>query len=223
MPGLSDKAVLEIDLDNRTGVFEFRGGLGESGEVTREFILSNRGQYLRQAFDLASGAIDDIQDADFERRRGYHVDGGAGEHSFSISFEAGFNDGRWGDGSTDPTNPDDVTQYDAAGCGPLDQKQILEHYLAEARTDSGGRARLYHGQFTDGTYATTAGAFGEPLVVAISEARIEWDGGDSPSSIEGTIELTRTALLPEIEEALNGVQEAIDDAVDELADYVPDV
>ncbi|MFT8175926.1 hypothetical protein, partial [Salmonella enterica] len=73
----------------------------------------------------------------------------------------GAQDDTWGDGSTDPNDPADVSKYDATGSDPQAMKEVLEWYITQPRHGSTGNARLYVGEWSDGTYASTAGAFGE--------------------------------------------------------------
>ncbi|AFZ74569.1 hypothetical protein [Natronobacterium gregoryi] len=218
-PGLSDKAVLEIDLDDTTGVFELTKEISDNAEINRSYLIGDRGQYIREAYDIGSNLIDDgiIESTDFDRREGYHADGGAGDQVHSLSFETGYGNNQWGDGSSNPDDPDDITLYDATGCPPLAQKQILEHYLSQARIDSSGQARLYWGQWTDGTHAAEAGVFDQPMYVTIPEASPSWEGGDSTSSMEGSLQVKRVALFPDVD-----VVGAAENALEELGELISD-
>lgn len=218
MPGLRNRAILEIDLrdsndDLHTGVFELREDLSDTGEVTKQFLLSNRGQYIREAYDIGTDILpDDVAEADLEDRKGYHVDGGTGMYTESLDFTAGSQDAQWGDGSTDPDDPSDLNKYDATGADPTALKQVLEWYVSQARTGSGGPARLHIGEWTDGTYSDSAGVFDRPMPVAIKETNITKDP-DDPSAIEGTIELAWTAVFPDVD---------VQGTIDEAAELVPD-
>lgn len=221
MTGLRNKAVLEIDLEDssgtvHTGVFELREDLNDTGGVARQFLLSNRGQYIREAFDIGTDLLpEEITDADLENRRGYTVDGGAGEYTQRLTAKAGDRDAQWGDGSTDPNNPDDISKYDATGSDPTAQKQIFNWYASQAKTDSMGQARLHLGEWTDGTHSSTAGVFGKPLAVAITETEVTKDPED-PSALDVTIEGVWTAVFPDAV-----VQEA-QDVVDNIAELIPE-
>ena len=221
MPGLREKAVLEIDLEDsdgntHTGVFELQEDLNDSGAVNKTFLLSNRGQYIREAFDIGTDLIpDDIANADLENRRGYHVDGGSGEYTERLTAKAGDQDAQWGDGSTDPNDPADISKFDATGCDPIVQKQIFEWYSLQAKTDSMGQARLHIGEWTDDSYTAESGVFGKPLTVAIRETEVTLDP-DDPSALDVTLEGVWTAVFPEavVEEAL--------DIIDEIAELMPE-
>jgi len=221
MPGLRNKAVLEIDVQDqngstRTGVFVLQEDLQQSGSVSKRFLLSNRGQYIREAVDIGTEILsDELNDTDFEDRRGYHVDGGAGTYAQSLAAKAGDRDVQWGDGSTDPDDPSDVTKYDATGADPIAQKQILEWYISQSGTDSRGQCRLYIGEWADGTHAQLAGAFGKPLVLAIIESNVGLDP-DDPSALDVTIEGEWTAVLPDA-----AVAEA-ESLVENISEIIPD-
>lgn len=222
MTGLRNKAILEIDLEDsdgttHTGVFELREDLTDSGNVNKLFLLSNRGQYIREAFDIGSDYLpDEISSIDSENRRGYFVDGGAGTYSRQLSGKAGDRDAQWGDGSTDPNNPDDINRYDATGCDPIAQQQILEWYVAQAKTDSLGQARLHIGEWTDGTHGTDAGVFSKPLTVAVQEVETTKDT-DDPSSFEVMLDLAWTAVTPEA--FVDEVNNWIDDIAESIPEY----
>lgn len=219
MTGLPDRAVLEIQLTDandqqRTCVFEFREDLERSTSTTHQYLLGNRGQYLREAVDLGSDVLGvDLPEAN--NRRGYHVDGGAGVVQITLTATGGDRDVRWGDGSSDPNDPNDVTKYDAAGCGPQAQMDVLDWVSSQAKTDSANAARLYTGQFSDGTYAGTPGAFGKPRAIAIRELATS-NAPDDPNAFTITFEGIWTALFPTA--ALDEVQGAID----ELAENIPE-
>ncbi|WP_254768237.1 hypothetical protein [Salinilacihabitans rarus] len=218
MPGLRDTAVLEIDLDDSTtGVFELQEDLTDTGTVQKQYLLSNRGQYLREAYDIGVDLLpDEVEEADLEDRKGYHVDGGAGGYQEQLSFKAGAEGAQWGDGSTDPTNPDDIAKTDATGADPVAMKQVFEWYVTQSRSDSRGGCRLHIGEWTDGSHSTEAGVFGQPLPVAITEATVTYDP-DDPGAIEVTLELEWTAVFPDVD-----LQGAINDGLDDLAELIPD-
>ena len=209
MVGLRNKAVLEIDLqdgsgDTRTGEFHIREDLNASGEVTKQFLISNPGQYIREAADVLP---QDITDEEAESRRGYTIDSGGGTYAERIDAKAGDRDAQWGDGSSDPDDPADITKYDATGCDTQAQKQIFQWYISQAKTDSLGKARLHIGEWTDGSHSD-AGVFGKPLVIAIREANISRDP-DDPGTLELSLECVWTAVLPEdvVDEAQQSVDE----------------
>jgi len=217
---LRTRAVLEIDLEDdsgatRTGVFELKEDLETTTEITRKYLLSNRGQYLREAYDIGSDFQDALPGGDLTNRRGYHVDGGAGAFVVNLSATGGDRDLSWGDGSTDPDDQSDVSRYDATGADPLAQQQILEWYVSQAKTGSLGQARLYWGEWSDGTHASSTGAFGKPLVVALNELTTS-DPPDDASAFSVDITAAWTALFPDA-----AVAEA-QKLIDEIAAKVPE-
>lgn len=214
-PGLTNRAILEIDVKDdsgttRTGAFHLQEDLEDTGVVSKQYLLSNRGQYLREAYDVAADVIPEAQTADLESRRGYHVDGGAGQYTQQLDVSISSDEDPWGDGSADPTNPDDISKYDASGdCDLTTKKQIFEWYVTQSKTGSLGQARLYIGQWSDGTYADAAGVFGKPLATAIHETSVTRDP-DEPSCLKVVIEGQWTAVFPEaaVDEALDQLEKA---------------
>jgi hypothetical protein len=219
MSGLRNKIVLEIDIQDadgttRTGVFPLQEDLTTTGEVSRTYLMSNRGAYIRQIYDVGTDLLpDEVTDAELEDRKGYHVDGGAGSYGQTITATAGPGDDPWGDGSAAEGA---FNKYDASGDVELVvKKQVLEWYLAQAKSDSRGETRLHIGEWTDGSHGTDAGVFGEPMPVAIPEGSVERDA-DDPSALSVTLECAWTALFPD------NVIESTTDALDELASKIPD-
>ena len=216
-PGLTDRAILEIDLDDasgitHTGAFSLQEDFQDTGTVAKQYLLSNRGQYLREAYDIAGDAISDEQTADLEHRRGYHVDGGAGQYTQQLEVTVSPDEDPWGDGSTDPADPTDISRFDASGeCDLTAKKQIFEWYVSQSKTGSLGQARLYVGQWSDGTYATNAGVFGRPLAVAIHETSVTRDP-DEPAALNVVIEGQWTAVFPEavVDDAATAAKDAAD-------------
>jgi len=222
---LRNKCILEVDLrdsdgDLRTAAFAIREDLNDTSEVTRQFLLGQRGQYLRKIWDIGSDILpDDIADAlpeeiataDLENRKGYHIDEGAGEYSFQLSGKISADESPWGDGSA---AAGDYNKYDASGENPLIvKKQIFDWAMAQTQSDSRGSTRLYLGEWSDGTYAESAGVFGEPLAVAIPESSVTNDP-DDPSALEVTLTCRWTALLPK-----NAIQDTLDEAAELIPDY----
>ena len=220
---LRDRAILEIDLrgENRTGVFEFRE-VEDTREITREFIMSQRGQYVNEIWDFMfeHDGIGDLPEPEgVQRRAGYHIDGAAGSDTVAISFTAALDqDLRWGDGSSDPDDPEDYSEFDAQGSHVLVKRQVLAYYLREARTDSGGQARLHIGEWTDGEYSDDEGVFGEPINIVIPEASME-RSENSPATIEGRLEVVRTSVVPDFAQELDDV---VEDVVDVVESIIPD-
>jgi hypothetical protein len=214
---LRERAVLEIDIVDdsgaeRTCVFELREDLEVTTSTTKTYLIGNRGQYLREAVDLGSDVLGiDLPEAD--NRRGYHVDGGAGVETITIEATGGDRGLQWGDGSTDPNDPADVSQYDATGCDPGAQRDILDWIVSQAKTDSASPARLFHGEWSDGTHAGDAGAFGKPRAVAIREATLP-NPPDESSAFNATIEMIWTDVFPSA--SVDDAQQAIDELLNEV-------
>ncbi|QLH80991.1 hypothetical protein [Halosimplex pelagicum] len=218
MPGLRDKAILEIDLRDesgnvRTGKFFLQEDLNDSSELSKLFLLSNRGQYISEAFDVASDQIpDDILEGETENRRGYHVDGGAGTFGYNLTANVGPEEDPWGDGSAAAGA---VNRYDASGDVALvAKKQVLEWYVGQAKTDSGNPARLHVGEWTDGSHGTDVGAYEHPLTVAITELNIDNDP-DKPSAFNATITVEWTTPWA-------GAVDWAQDVVDDIAEIIPE-
>jgi len=220
---LRSTAVLEIDgFDDRTGVFHLKDDFSDREEINREYVVSEAGQYLRYGADIVSDFTpDDIADTDFDAREGYHIDGGAGSQTWTLSFQHSVDDPslQWGDGSSNPDDPEDYSKYDATGCHPLVAKQIFGNWLRLNSTDSRASARLHWGEYSDGTHGGD-GLF-DPVPVTIDNATLAKDESD-PSVFEGTLELTRTAEIPGLEDALDDIQDAIDDLVSDIGEVVTD-
>ena len=216
---LTNRIVLEVDIHDeddqlRTGTFALQEDLNRTGEVARDYLMGSRGNSIRQIVNIGSDLLpDDLAGIDLDDRKGYWVDGGGGEYRQTITGKAGPTDDPWGDGSA---AAGEYSKYDASGDVPLVMKQqVFEWYLAQARSDSLGRTRLHIGGWTDGTYSTNAGVFGQPLAVAIPEARVE-DDPDEPSKLSVTLECSWAALFPE------NVLESAEDIYAEAAELIPD-
>lgn len=219
---LQNRAILEIDgagdYADRTGVFVLREDLDDTETIEPTHLVGNRGQYISELYEQATGLdpTDILPESDQPRRAGYHLDGGAGEDEWTISgtTAAGDPDEQWGDGSTDPDDADDVSSFDATGCHPTAKRDILGAWIAQNRIDSGGQARLYRGEWSDGTYADEPGAFNEPITVAVQNAQLQRESGDS-SAASITIELVRTTSVPDI-------TDQAEDIVDAVGDFITD-
>lgn len=223
---LTDRVVLEVEQipgADSDAAFEFRTDLETTDTLDRKFVLSESGQYLREAHDILPDAVTDpISDAEFDRGEGYHIDGGARTDTKSITATRGVEEAlQWGDGSaTDGPTQTDVPM--PAGDEPADIDAMIDvfnHWLNETRSDSGGQTWLHIRHHTDGSYSGEPGVFGEPIRVAVLEHTIE---KEDETEIEISLECVRTAHLPDVQEALDGVEDAINDAVAELSDVTPD-
>lgn len=217
MTGLSDRAVLEIDIvdsegTKRTCIFELQEDLEIAPATTASYLIGNRGAVLREAVSIGSDllGVEGIPQAD--RRRGYYVDGGGGVANITISATGGDRNKQWGDGSSDPDDADSITKYDATGCDPQTQVDILDYVISQSKGDSASSgARIYYGQWTDGTHAATAGVYGKPRVLAIQEVSFQ-NPSDDPSAFSVTIEANWAAVFPaaSVDEAQDAVEELLE-------------
>mgnify|MGYP006282147833 FL=1 len=219
---LHNKAVLEVQAFNRTGVFEFREH-EPTRELTKSFLVGGRGQILSELYSQATDLdpTDILPDADPPRRAGYFVDAGAGRNQFTISATVGVGDEdlQWGDGSS---AAGEANQYDATGeVNPAAKRDVIFRWLAEARSDSGGQVQLYTGEWSTGEYADTAGVFNQPKPVALLSVRAE-KPKDDPAVVPYTFEFEEVAPVPNIDELTEGFTDAAEQAVAELGGLISD-
>jgi len=196
---LRNKAVLELVGDPVTapdgtdaagaGVFHLPA-TEDTTEFDKQMLIGNRGQALQELFSLAP-----IGGGQGANGAGYNLDFGQGLQTFQLSFKL-VQDGdpvdpdQWGDGSGTPP-------LDATGEHRQTQLQTLSFWARTTRTGSARTAKLYWGDWTDGTYAASAGAFGRPIDVRIMSVTAPYLR-DSPSLSTPQIEFARTATVPEI-------------------------
>lgn len=203
---LTEKAYLVVDDGTTEGVFELKIGLEETSTLEKQYIMSNRGQFITAVYEEIFGS-DNAPDLEgVERRRGYHIDGGAGDWEEQLEFQTGLEDVTWGDGSADP-------ERDASGpdVHPVTRKQVMEYWISRTRTDSSNPGKLYYGEWTDGRFEGTSGAFGRPMNVSIRDFSISApELREDVNTMEGQITVTRTALFPE----------SITDRIDEVRDVL---
>ena len=220
---LETKAILEIDgnfgpYDGETGVFVFREDLEDTEELDHNHLVGNRGQYVAEIYDQVTDLTDLVEGPDErDRRAGFHLDGGAGEDVWTITANTAVDDPdeQWGNGETDPSDPSDITQLDGTGGSPTAKRDILGAWAAQNRIDSSTPARLYRGEWSDGTHADAAGVFGGPVPVVVQDTRLQRTAEDAARS-EIVVTLVRTSNLPNIDDAVDDITEALDD---EVPDY----
>ncbi|GAA1280119.1 hypothetical protein GCM10009725_30030 [Aeromicrobium tamlense] len=217
---LSDRVVLEIDPitdDGDEAAFILQTDLETTDELSRSYVVAERGQYVTETFDVLPDQLTDpVADVDFSRRAGYHLDGGAGSDTITISANRGAEEeAQWGDGSASGES----TMYDAVPDDLDAQVDVLRHWLNETRSDSGGQTRLHIREHTDGSYSDEAGVFGEPITVAIQDHTIQ---KEDHATISVTLTVVRTETVPDASDALDGIEDAIDDLVDAVGEYTPD-
>lgn len=225
--GLYNTAYLEIDDGlGSEAVFELREVETPSGELTRSFIMGDRGQYISEINSLVKQSAGfNVAPASLDRRTGRWLDGGAGNWAETIIFRTGLEDIQWGDGSGGQGR-ENITQTDASGgdVRPLTRLQILKYWLAQVRSDSYGYTRLHWGEWTDGSFDeyrdgeyvnVEAGVYERPMVVAIEQFS---HSKDEVSSFEGTLTMNRAKPMPN---AIDGVAQFIrENAIGEDPDYL---
>ena len=169
----------------------------------------------RQLTDADPSEI--LPDTDLDRRSGFWLDAGAGSNRFQYTAAVGQSDDslRWGDGSSAPGS---ATPYDAAGdVSALTKRDVLYRWLT-ARADSGGQMRLYTGEWSDGTYADSAGVYGEPIPVALLSVRT--DAPPDEPDVTYTFEFAKVSTVPDIDAAVEDFTEGAADAVDAVGDMI---
>lgn len=186
-----------LDLEDSQGVatFEMQVGFTTQGETEKRFLMGDEGfgQYVTEIFNQLDvlGEVDSTVD----RRAGFYLDGGAGMITESLNFKTGLDDVTWGDGSGG-TGEANVTPRDASGPGikAATRKHIFDLWVARSLTDSRNPARLYFGEWTDGSKAqhSEAGAFNQPMPCAVKRVttNLPDPNDDDKVSLEGTIELS---------------------------------
>lgn len=215
---LSDKAYIEIERSSGTNAtFEIWEGLEHSESLTKSYVMGARGQYIQEIVNqtpLTGGIVEG-------RRRGYWIDGGAGDWGQELSFEVSPKGIQWGDGSGG-TGPSNVTKTDASGEGvaAISRKNIFTYWISTTKSDSGGTTTLHHGEWTNGNIAhvsgVSAGAFGQPMPVAIQQMDFSGPGKDQPGVAECRLEVSNVDLwggkqTPEwAEDAVGAAQDAAD-------------
>lgn len=209
---LTQTAYLTVTDDNdNEAIFEFNRGFRPTGELQKNFIMSNRGQFIQEVYreliDDSDASAPELEGA--SRRKGFTIDGGAGLWTQTFEFETGIENEsiQWGDGSAND-------RLDASGADihPITRKDIVENWLGRTRTDSLRPAKFYYGEWTDGRFEGEAGAFNEPMFVSVDEYNIQApDINQNVNSIEGTITLSRVALaIDAIEKIGDDIENAVD-------------
>jgi len=192
------RAVFVIAIGDKLATFCIRNNLTLEGSFTRDFLLGDRGGILNE---VARRLDSENNDA----REGFFLDSGQGAKRQTLSAELVANSNaadalQMGDGSSDPTDPDDTTQFDATGSHPVSQAQVFDYVVSEARTDSDTPARLHIGEWSDGTQIE-AGAFGRPLDVVIKET--EWrKAEDDASTVRYTVTVQTAASFEQAADAI---------------------
>lgn len=212
-----ERVVLELNADvdpnnagKDKGVFELMGNLQVTEAGQTRFLVGGRGAVINSVTrSLLNAASRGQLDAGTVKRRGYHLDLGAGRHTFDINFlgwegaQADTDDDgtkeylQWG--NTD--DPNNVTAGDATGAdSATTQMQVLTRYLMIGEFDSrAADAKLRFGEYSDGTYAAdnSDGLYEDYLQVAIKG----WDFNrvsESPATFNGRMQIEETSNWDDI-------------------------
>lgn len=218
---LTDTAYLEIEADTNA-VFELTLEYENQSQVSKSYLMGERGQYLREIVNQTPGT----GSFDQGRRTGFWLDGGAGDWQETFSFEVGSGgtDIQWGDssGSRDQSG---VTQTDASGTEVkgISRKNILDWWLAKSKSDSGGDTRIHFGEWTDGNIAhisgVSAAAFDQPMPLAVREWQTSTDV-DRNGHLSGSITASHADLWGG-DEAPPWISDTVG-AVIESSEVIPD-
>jgi hypothetical protein len=200
---LTNKAYLEVDRENRTGVFELTS-VEQTRSLDRRMLIGPRGQALQGALDLSSqlpfaDALGDIG----TNGQGVTIDGGQGEHVFELEAEITAEGlSRWGDGSGN-------AKFDAPASSNslFNREDVIHFFCRTAQTDSLTPGRLYWSEWTDGTYAASAGAHNQPADVLVRQLETTIPRDDSALIV--TLVLVRTETFPDW--GASEVGDALDD------------
>jgi len=186
---LTDKVVLYLDTGGWQAEFHLENSFTWRQELSKEYLLgSQRGQLVSELIDLAGGGggADAV---------GYNIDLGLGVTSAEVVAKLGpTQDGAWGlvDGQAGSEIFDNSKTESAHDGDPLERAQILKKAFRSTRTGSFRDTLLiYHGEWSDGTYAGTAGRFNGPIPATIQEIALSKEE-DNPSTAELTISMLRS-------------------------------
>jgi len=189
---LTSEAYLVIEDDNEdVGAFQFES-FEPSATLSKQFLIGgNRGEIIGEIADFVPGINSD-------NSSGYLVDVGLGEERFEYLVRlTPEDDGPWGvvDANKQPIPGGTAggNKVSAHSADPLTRAEVLSEWVRGTLIDSvsnSGTASLYKGNWTDGTFADSAGLFGGPLPVAPESVEIRRDP-EEPSRVELTIEMLR--------------------------------
>jgi hypothetical protein len=186
---LTNKAVLFVDTGNYFAEFHVEQNFEYRPELNKQYLLGgNSGQ-------LPSELLDTVGIGDGANAVGYNIDLGLGTDAVTLSAELGpTQNNPWGLVS-EPGGVAIIDEDDAKSAhdgDALERAEVLKQNLRTIRTGSlRDRISLYIGEWSDGTYASSAGKFGEPIRVAVESVEISKES-DAPSTAEVTVTLLRT-------------------------------
>lgn len=204
-----DRAVLVVEHNGRTGTFELRNSLETRAESRRNFVLGGRGGLINEIIGRSADSDngEDGSEDGVDSREQFFLDGGAGTREKTLTANLVGGTGgetlQMGDGSSNPDDASDVTQWDATNSHEIAQWQVLDHFLSEARTDSDNPATLHWGLYSDGS-EIDAGVYA-PLDVVVLEWNVE-RGRDEPSTARVAITMQSAASFAAATDALENDQ-----------------
>lgn len=194
---LTNTAYLVIDDGTDTAAFKFEQ-FEPTHTLDKRFLIGgDRGEIIGELADF----LPQVQSAN---SAGYVVDVGLGRETFEYQVTL--------DTSSSPpwgVVDDDFNPVIGGGVGkktsahnddPFTRAEVLSQWVRGTpadSTDTTGVAKLYKGNWTDGTFAKTAGVFNEPIPVAPSSVEIRRTP-DDPSEVTVVIELIRTEKFPDL-------------------------
>lgn len=198
-----DRVVAELDVDfggstgEVTGVFEFYGDIEVEESIRTGFLVGQRGGQVNAIIQDSAGAGE-------PKRKGAHIDAGAGQHALTLSFRgwegATDKDGnpvQWGD------DPDEgVSKTSATGANATTQVNLFQHYLRVGTFDSRTPARVRFGEFSDGTYADEDGLYDDYLPMVIENPSLKRSAEES-GTYTGQVTFVETLTSSDAIDAIN--------------------
>jgi hypothetical protein len=199
---LTNTAYLVINDGSDTAAFKFEQ-FEPTHAVDKRFLLGgNRGEIIGELVDF----LPQINSAN---TAGYVIDVGLGEETFEYQVTLDVSDSPpWGvvDNNFDPVFGGGSGKKTSAHDGdPFARAEILAQWVRGTvadSTDATGEAKLYKGNWTDGTFANSPGIFGEPIPVAPSTVEIRRTP-DDPSEVILVVELIRLEKFPDLPDTSN--------------------
>jgi len=194
---LTNTAYLVIDDGTDTAAFKFEQ-FEPSNVLDKRFLIGgDRGELIGELVDF----IPQINSAN---AAGYIIDVGLGRETFEYQVTLSVSDSPpWGvvDDNFDPVFGGGSGKKTSAHDGdPFTRAEVLSQWVRGTLADSSensGAAKLYKGNWTDGTFADSPGIFGEPIPVAPSTVETR-RSPDDPSEVVLVVELIRTEKFPDV-------------------------
>jgi len=158
---LTQKAVLTVERDVATAEFHLRPELSATATLQKQPLVGPAGQNIRGFIGLLTG--------ESAASEGVEIDLGAGEALVELRHEFGEDGTQWGVPNPTATQVSNaaLSQLDVTGESPSRRANFFEWWIRHSTTDSRGGAKLYIGEYSDGTYATDPGIVGSPADVSI--------------------------------------------------------